>query len=567
MANFSSRFLGLVGTAMLFAGMSYGQTLVFNAAPTTSFGAIIDRFEDTTALVGDLNLGTATAGPVANATVTVSLNLPITSQVLKLGGVTDSEVLLNVGAGTTLYSGVISGSTVTFTGVSIGVGQSVTVQNVRVNASAGSVNFSVTESLIIQTGGFINYATPTPVQVGLIQTGFSVPAITAKFNVANYPICVANPISALGAASAAAPNGTPSFSITETANFVGALKATNASGPAGTLIPTGEAGSNVNPAAVTVPTTPASVVNNPVGIGVATHGTRFVFTFSNIPTTGVAIYLPTTITGNGALTLTLGSAVTGAQKGIATANPTGWPAGSAGPPVVPAYPNVAPLTISANGTATAVYDVATTDNVTSGLSFTVPGYVIASPNFATAAQPAITLSVTPGPTAGTGVTDIPTFAAQNYPVITLNAFGLCQTNLLFPFVSTAGFDTGIAISNTGTDPLGKAGAGASAPGSCALFLYGTGGTPPAQGGMAPFGLLGVQAAPAVTNYTGTFLLSQYAGTGFTGYMIAQCSFLYGHGFAYIDYGGLGAPTSTALGYVANVLNPARATTGFESLGN
>jgi hypothetical protein len=306
------------------------------------------------------------------------------------------------------------------------------------------------------------------------------------------------------------------------------------------------------------------------GVGASTHGTRFVFTFSGIPTTGVAIYVPVQITGNGALMLKLGTAVTGALTpagGVAAANPTGWPAGSAGPPVVPPYPNVAPLTISANGTATAVYDVTATDNVTSGLSFTVPGYVIASPNFATAAQPAITLSVTPGPTAGTGVTDIPTFASQNYPVITLNAFGLCQTNLLFPFVSTAGFDTGIAISNTGTDPLGKAGAGASAPGSCALFLYGTGGTPPAQGGAAPFGLLGVQAAPAVTNYTGTFLLSQYAGTGFTGYMIAQCSFLYGHGFAYIDYGGLGAPTSTALGYVANVLNPARATTGFESLGN
>jgi hypothetical protein len=553
MANFSSRFLGLVGAAMLFAGMSYGQTLVFSAAPTTSFGAIIDRFEDTTALVGDLNLGSATAGPVANATVTVSLNLPITSQVLKLGGVADSEILLNVGAGTTLYSGVISGSTVTFTGVAIAVGQSVTVQNVRVNASAGSVNFSVTESLIIQTGGFINFATPTPVQVGLIQTGFSVPAITAKFAVPNYPICVANPISAL-VVPFVAP-GSASFSVTETAAFVGAFKAAAASGPAGTLIPTGEAGSNVTPGAVTPPGGGVAVAG--AGVGVSTHGTRFVFTFSGIPTTGVAIYLPVLITGNGALTLSLGSAVTGAQKGIVAANPAGWPAG---------YPAVAPLTIGANGTATAVYDVATTDNVTSGLTSTVPGYVIAAPNFATAAQPAITLAVTPGPTAAAGVTDIPTFASQNYPALTLNAFGLCQTNLLFPFVSTAGFDTGVAISNTGTDPLGKAGAGVSAPGSCSLFLYGTGGTPPTpNGSTAPFGLLGVQAAPAVTNYTGTFLLSSVAGTGFTGYMIAQCSFLYGHGFAYIDYGGLGAPTSTALGYVANVLPVVRTTTTFEGL--
>jgi hypothetical protein len=560
MANFSSRFPGLIGAAMLFAGMSYGQTLIFNAAPTTSFGAIIDRFEDTTALVGDLNLGAATAGPVTGATVTVSLNLPITSQVLKLGGVVDSEILLNVGAGATLYSGVISGSTVTFTGVAIAVGQSVSVQNVRVNASAGSINFSVTESLTIQTGGFVNYSTPGPVQVGLIQAGFSVPAEAASYAIPNYPICVANPLTGLGPVVAkTAPFGTPSFQIVETADFVGAFKALAANGVAGTLIPTGEEGSNVSPGAVTVPTVPATVVAG-TGVGVATHGTRFVFTFSGLPTTGVTLYLPTTITGNGALTLTLGSAVTGAQKLIATANPAAnWPAG---------YPNVAPITISANGTATVAYDVATTDNVTSGLTFTVPGYVVATPQFATAAQPAITLSVTPGPTAAAGVTDIPTFASQNYPVITLNAFGLCQTNLLFPFVSTAGFDTGIAISNTGTDPLGKAGAGASAPGSCSLFLYGSGGTPPAvNGSTAPFGLLGVQASPAVTTYTGTFLLSSVAGTGFTGYMIAQCSFLYGHGFAYIDYGGLGAPTSTALGYVANVINPARTTTAFESLGN
>jgi hypothetical protein len=215
--------------------------------------------------------------------------------------------------------------------------------------------------------------------------------------------------------------------------------------------------------------------------------------------------------------------------------------------------------------------VATSDNVTANLSFAVTGYVYAAAGFSTSPTPAITASLTPVPTTGT---DIPTFANQNYPVLNLNAFAACATNLLFPFVSTAGFDTGIAISNTGTDPLGTAGAGTNAPGGCTLFFYGSGGTPPAQGSAAPFGSgasLGVLASPAAPNYTGTFLLSGVVGTGFTGYLIAQCNFLYGHGFAYIDYGGLGAPTSVALGYLAQVLNPARsaaeAAAGFESTGN
>ena len=104
--------------------MIYGQTLVFNAAPTTSFGAIIDRFEDTTALVGDLNLGRHPGScgernrnrEPEPADHQAGIKARWRYRIFP-------EILLNVGAGTTLYSGVISGSTVTFTGISIGVGR------------------------------------------------------------------------------------------------------------------------------------------------------------------------------------------------------------------------------------------------------------------------------------------------------------------------------------------------------------------------------------------------------------------------------------------------------------
>ncbi len=40
--------------------------------------------------------------------------------------------------------------------------------------------------------------------------------------------------------------------------------------------------------------------------------------------------------------------------------------------------------------------------------------------------------------------------------------------------------------------------------------------------------------------------------GFNGYLIAQCNYLYAHGFAYIAY-QLGTNVGSTMGYTANVL--------------
>lgn len=132
-------------------------------------------------------------------------------------------------------------------------------------------------------------------------------------------------------------------------------------------------------------------------------------------------------------------------------------------------------------------------------------------------------------------------------------FDQCVTNLLFPFVTNqAGFDTGIAISNTSRDPFANQNTRLQA-GTCTLNYYGgtTGGgaAPAAQttnanveaGAQALFvlssgGNLGIAATP-----------------GFQGYIIAQCRFQYGHGFAFITDGPIGQ-ARVAEGYLALVMD-------------
>jgi len=124
----------------------------------------------------------------------------------------------------------------------------------------------------------------------------------------------------------------------------------------------------------------------------------------------------------------------------------------------------------------------------------------------------------------------------------------CVTNLLFPFVTNAaGFDTGIAISNTSSDPFTPTN-GRQQAGTCTLNYYGAT-PPPAQTTNAE--------VPAGGQLT--FVLSSggglgIAGTpGFQGYIIAQCQFQYAHGFAFITDGPIGQ-ARVAEGYLALVMD-------------
>jgi len=126
---------------------------------------------------------------------------------------------------------------------------------------------------------------------------------------------------------------------------------------------------------------------------------------------------------------------------------------------------------------------------------------------------------------------------------------ICQTNLLFPFVTNqAGFDTGIAIANTSQDPYGTT----PQTGNCTMNYYGE----TSGGGAAP--------SPQTTTSTLTggktlvFSLSSggsngvQATPGFQGYIIAICQFRFAHGYAFIS--DLGSQ-KLAQGYLALILDP------------
>ena len=127
-------------------------------------------------------------------------------------------------------------------------------------------------------------------------------------------------------------------------------------------------------------------------------------------------------------------------------------------------------------------------------------------------------------------TPIPRFADSSgstlNPIANFFTINLCQTVLLFPYVTTVtGFDTGISIANTTTDPFGTT----PQQGTCTLYWYqGIAPNPPnTTTGLVPSGQVLTLAASGPT----------YAGQNFTGYMIARCYFQLAHGFAVVtDYG-------------------------------
>ena len=143
------------------------------------------------------------------------------------------------------------------------------------------------------------------------------------------------------------------------------------------------------------------------------------------------------------------------------------------------------------------------------------------------------------------------------------SYNICQTNLLFPFLTNqGGFDSGVAIANTTSDPYGTA----SQTGNCQLNYYGvtTGGgaAPSAQTTTTP--LSGGQTLVFSLSSGGSNGITQTPG--FQGYMIAICNFRGAHGFAFIS--DVGA-NRLAQGYLALILDgPGINRTGLtgESLG-
>ncbi len=154
---------------------------------------------------------------------------------------------------------------------------------------------------------------------------------------------------------------------------------------------------------------------------------------------------------------------------------------------------------------------------------------------------------------------LPRFADQS-TAANAASINICQTNLLFPFVSNqGGFDTGVAIANTSSDPFGTA----TQSGNCELNYYGGttgGGAAPSKQTTTSEVASGAQAIFTLSS-GGTNGIA--ATPGFQGYIIATCNFRYAHGFAFIS--DVGAQRLSH-GYLALVIDPSRTGITAESLG-
>jgi hypothetical protein len=282
--------------------------------------------------------------------------------------------------------------------------------------------------------------------------------------------------------------------------------------------------------------------------GLADFGTRLKAVFSNIPS-GVNIYV-SAATNNGSSTTSVvlvPSATylygTGTLVGLVpTTTTVGVPATS-----TTAYTTttlgLVQLPVS-NGSATAVWEVTSTATSSiENVDLPIAVQYTAAPSTNSPAIGTMTVNMEYAPTAA-DIGGTITAASNSQPIprfvdtsTATNFFTVvqCTTSLLFPYVTEiAGFDTGIAIANTTTDPFSTP----AQAGTCTLYWYGT---------AAPANTV----TPSVASGTVYTTLTSLVAPGFSGYMIATCNFQYAHGFAFVS--DLGA-RNLAMGYLALVMN-------------
>jgi hypothetical protein len=538
MANLS-KFFGLAGAVVVFAGLANAQPSTCAAvAPSTN----IIRGEGTTELLPQLTIsctGTGVAGTLS-LQVFLSPALPITSKVLSSSsGATEALAQVNGAGGGT--AGTVSGSTLNFSGIaSPGGSFTVVISNLRVNASSVTVGSGVppTVSATAFISGSAGTITPTAVSysnVAFVQNGLG----TAKLN------------KTFTTAAQGFPNGTVSNGGTN--NFVicnGYQPKNVALGTTGTVV--GSGGTNAGLAfVVQINENFASAFKSAAGeasqvaVGSSTtnavvEGTRLSVNFANVPA-NVSLYVPVNpiIAANGIGSSPVASPamiqLTASAAGSAFATVSASSSSSVSGTGSGA--GLAQVSIS-SGSGSAVFEVLSQD-LNNLDTYNIPVFIVTSANAVAGSSTAMTATVTFNPV---GSTVIPNFAVTSSTnTVTGSTFNLCTTSLLFPFVTNqVGFDTGIAIANTSTDPFGSAGATAQA-GTCTMNFYGAGAPSPSNV-VSP-------NVPSGTVYT--TVLSGIAA-GFQGYIIAQCSFQYAHGFAFIT-DGVGANGGLSQGYLAGVI--------------
>lgn len=295
-----------------------------------------------------------------------------------------------------------------------------------------------------------------------------------------------------------------------------------------------------NPDVVSAANNTGGLTTNISQAGLASHGTRLMARFTNVPA-GIVLYGSIySVTSNTSGTNMLTGAQTASSSLVRLISTDVFGGGS-----FSAVSNTntssqnglsipsAPIALS-NGAGMAVWEVMTSNPfLVQSIEVVVSASYVAntSNNLPGLGTASVAGSFAPLSTVTTASTtnNQPRFADTS-SARTLFNVNACSTNILFPFLTNqVGFDSGIAIANTSTDPFGTA----PQSGPCKLNYYGetTGGgaAPAAQtSAVIPSG----RTLTATLSSGGNYGVA--ATPGFQGYVIAQCNFQYGHGFAFIS---------------------------------
>jgi hypothetical protein len=487
--------------------------------------------------------------PAFSQTITSPVSgLPTQVSVTTVGGSTPAP---------SIFSGVVSGNQVTFFGVPInppGTTSSrvIRITDVRVNANGiggGSASGSIPVQASLLTSNFaalpISNATPI---VGFVQTSLSTTSTTgASFAQCTYPSSTL----------------LTSTVLTYKELFGSAFKTRvdptvtgNTSGQSGTQVQTkpgvvynSESGFTLSATS----TPPATGYVGAVPAGLADFGTRVKAVFNNIPAGtrlfvslwSVSVSTSGTITQVGPppspTTLTPTAQLVSSET---VSDGSSFPAATPSTPPIPgpAGVSVVEITPSSGSSASAVWEVITDNpNAIDTLQFAVFLYYVPSPGTNSPAAPSTaTVNMSYAPTStvtsASSTSTIPRFIDTS-SAKTAFTIAICRTILLFPFVTNqVGFDTGLAISNTSTDPFGTT----PQNGSCSANYYGANAPP-----VGDF-ITGKSTPTTITTGTTGVTLASTVAPGFQGYMIATCTFQYAHGFAFVS--DIGA-RNLAMGYL------------------
>jgi len=532
MANFT-KYFGLAGALVVFAGLANAQPSTCSAvAPSTN----IIRGEGTTELLPQLTVSCAGTGIAGTLSLQIFLSpaLPITSKVLSTSsGATEAIATIN-GVGGTQVNGTVSGSTLNFSGIASPGGTfTVVVSNIRVNASSVTVGTGVPPT--VSATSFISGSagTITPIalsynNIAFIQNGLGTTKIDKNFTSTAFP---AGTVANSGATNFVICNG---YQPKNTTIAPASAQLGSGAGLAFVVVVNENYASAFKSLADESSTVATTLASNAV-----VEGTRLSVNFANVPS-NVALYVPAGVipstAGGGLATIQLntsaaGTAFAAASGSSSSSITTGTGLGS-GTGVGLAQVSIA------SGSGSAVFEVKT-DDPNNLDTYNIPVFIVTSANAVAGSSTAISATVTFSPIGSTVIPNFAVTASSN--TVTGSTFNLCTTSLLFPFATNQlGFDTGIAISNTSTDPFGSAGATAQA-GTCTLNFYGAGAPSPSN--------VVTPSVPSGTTWTG--VVSGLA-PGFQGYIITQCAFQYAHAFAFIT-DGVGASGGLSQGYLAGVI--------------